>query len=510
MKLAVAPTGWRNSIRREGKHTEIGPIAERRRAELMPDQAIIDALADISGRPDLDDRDLLIQRAVEILVSVGFRVNELLTLPRDCLVTELDMDDLGQPLLDNFGKPRERVGLRHWPEKDARDTRIKWVPPVMNDVVKRAVEDIQRITHATWKAAEVQDVRGGTTLISEPWDSFEDAQEISPAELSDAIGLADPYQFIRVNKIPFTTDWTRVTDRRRGSTATRIKIGDVRQHLYARSERGNVLRRGEGHQELRDSLFLVPEFFVKRNMDGGLKGTVTLVKDANLYLYLVGIKGAPSVFERLGYVDEDGQPLRCPSHKIRHWLNTLALEGGLSDVDLARWMGRRNIAQNRAYDHRTAVQRARSAGERMRAGETIGPVAKAYENMRDPVRREEFVKSMNRTAHVTDLGICVHDWDALPCQKHGSCSDCGELRIEKGNLEQRGRALSMLHETEGEISDAEMEIADGTIGADRWVEAHQRTAASLRKIVAVHDDPEIPDGCIVQLDRDDPNALRAA
>ena len=498
MHLGLVPIDWRNSIKRKGKHTAIGPVADRRRNELMPDSRVIDALAAISSRSDLDPRDLLLQRGIDLCVSVGFRVNELLTLPRQCLVIEPEIDEMGTQVLDRFGLPRERIGLRYWPEKGARNFEIKWVPPVMNEIVKRAIDDIQAITKPSCLAAIHQFSNPGSTLLGQPWDDLDGKTTISPSELKQAIGVADPYQFIRVNKIPVVSEPTTLAPSR--GRSTRVSLASLKLHLFERSERGNVLRAGEGNQDLSECLFLVPEFFVKRTMKGGLGGTVTLLKDANLNVYLVGIKSSPSIFERLDYVDDRGEPLRCPSHKIRHWLNTLALEGGLSDVDLARWMSRQNLAQNRAYDHRSPVDRARRAGEKMRKGETAGPVAKAVLKINDPVRREEFTKSLNRTAHVTDLGTCVHDWDALPCQKHGSCWNCFELRVEKGNSEQRQRAEVALRQTQAELDEALAEEEGGTIGADRWVETHTRTIASLKSIISIHDDPTIPDGFLVQVD----------
>lgn len=493
LRLALAPIGWRNSIKRTSKHTTIGAIADRRRDELMPDQSIIDALADISGRDDLHDRDLLMQRGIDLCVSTGFRVNELLTLPRDCLHIEPDLDDMGVQVLDRFGKLGERIGLRHWPEKGAHTLQIKWVPPVMNEVVMRAVADIHRITEPTRLAAVYQRDCPGSTLLGDPWDTFDMEAWIPIRDLTEMIGVADCNQFVRENQIPVD----RPVSGRGGS----FQMSALHEVLYRRSERGEVMRSGEGSQQLENCLFIVPKFFVKRSMDGGLRGTVTLVKDANINVYLVGIKGAPSIFERLGYLDQNGRPLECPSHKIRHWLNTLALEGGLSDVDLARWMSRQNLAQNRAYDHRSPVQRARRASEKLLAGEAGGPVAKAMLKIKDPVRREEFVKSVSRTAHSTDLGICVHPWDALPCQKHGACSDCGELRVEKGDARQRENAVKAREETQAELDIALAEEADGTINADRWVEAHRRTVKSLTKIIAVHDDPSIPEGYIIQIDQ---------
>src|SRR5713226_5487545 len=82
-------------------------------------------------------------------------------------------------------------------------------------------------------------------------------------------------------------------------------------------------------------------------------GTVDVMSYHFLRSYLSGsTAGTPSIFERLGLKDSDGKIFRANSHQFRHWLNTMAQSGGLSEMDIARWMGR-DIGQNAAYDHTT-------------------------------------------------------------------------------------------------------------------------------------------------------------
>lgn len=75
--ISFSPIDWRNPIKAADKHTQIGPVADRRRDELMPSNEVLDALAQISARTDLDVRDLIIQRTIDLLVSGGFRINEV-------------------------------------------------------------------------------------------------------------------------------------------------------------------------------------------------------------------------------------------------------------------------------------------------------------------------------------------------------------------------------------------------------------------------------------------------
>jgi hypothetical protein len=158
--LTPVRLNWTNPIPRDSQAG--GALQNRtsreffaRRESKLPTNDILDALADISNRSDLTSADLLRQRALELFLCGGFRCNELLTLPRDTWVEETQLDLYGEPVLDRFGQPVVRCGLRHIPEKkrlEALD--VKWLPTAMVDVARRAVKDILAITLPFVKIAE--------------------------------------------------------------------------------------------------------------------------------------------------------------------------------------------------------------------------------------------------------------------------------------------------------------------------------------------------------------------
>ena len=348
-------------------------------------------------------------------------------------------------------------------------------------------------------------------MLAEPWDSLPSDHLLTTKDVATVVGLTtnDPTrgagagkQFMEVAKLPLTTARLPFEDDRKGLQRRQFMVrkGDLETSLCRRSVQGNVL--GDiGHLDASDCLFLLPVFFLKTTLACGLNGTVQLVTDAMVQVYLVSQANEmqPSVFERLGYRDDIGNVLRMTSHQFRHLLNTLAQEGGLSQIDIARWMGRVSVAQNATYNHVSPLVRAQRIRERTAAGEAIGPVADAAAAIRDPVRREEFIASNHQAAHETDLGLCVHPWDALPCAELGACEGCEELRIVKGDAAARGRACETLARTDRLIAIAAAEAEDDTYGADNWMIAQQASADGLRRIIAIHDDDGIPDDTVVQL-----------
>jgi hypothetical protein len=516
--LTAAPIRWRNFLRRDHKHDRIGEKAAIRRHAKLPSRDVLDALATISARADLDHRDLIVQRAIDLLACGGFRVNEVLTLPRNTIVEEGVLDADGRPALDPFGRPAVRVGLRYWPEKGGHEVaQIKWLPSVMVDVARRAVSDVLRITEPHARVARHQGDNPGSTLLGSAWDHLPGDHLLSTRDVARIVGLSTGKpkgeatagaQFIRVGGLEAVI--TRLpgvvnSQLRPGRGHAGMQTFTTKDALceYLHSQHGNALNQGVGRLDIADCLFLVPQMFVKRSLEGGLRGTVRVLPDSALQVYLVsqanGIQ--PSIFERLGFLDAQSKPLRVTTHGFRHLLNTLAHEGSMSSMEIARWMGRANPSQNAAYDHVSPVVRAQRLRDRILIGQAKGPVAEAALAIADPVRREEFIASANHAAHVTDLGYCVHPWDVMPCPEAGSCAGCADHRLIKGDGEARDRAASTLEQTEALLAIAETEDRDGTCGADNWLEAQRTSAIALRRVIAVHDDPTIPEGTVVQLAR---------
>lgn len=69
----------------------------------------------------------------------------------------------------------------------------------------------------------------------------------------------------------------------------------------------------------------------------------------------------------------------------------------------------------------------------------------------------------------------------------------------KGNEEQLRNARTLFDETTFLLAKAKLEVAAETYGAGRWEAAHQRTIDGLARIIAIHEDPTIPDGTLVHL-----------
>ncbi len=94
-----------------------------------------------------------------------------------------------------------------------------------------------------------------------------------------------------------------------------------------------------------------------------------------------------------------------------------------------------------------------------------------------------------------------HELAALlaPCPSHGACAGCSEHLVVKGKPEHRAEAERLLSEHETMLAQAQAETDEGTFNASVWVAHNEKMVAGLKKTVAVHDNPEIPDGTMVQV-----------
>ncbi|WP_155635363.1 hypothetical protein [Burkholderia cepacia] len=501
--LVSTRLNWVNPIPRDAlsggsRTSRISSEFFERRASKLPSEEILEALADISNRVDLRPQDLLRQRAVELLVCGGFRCNELLMLPRDVWVEEPAVDRSGTPLTNEHGVPILRCGLRYMPEKGGHTVaQVKWLPSALVDVARRAVEDILRITapFALVAAYLKQNLVG--TLLPEAWHELDSDALLNMTDVAALVGLSQNNRlaglsFVRLARIP------TVSVEHQGRRDLRVRKRDIEAQLRKRSLPSIVSYGGGRTCDLHQRLFLVGINFIG-SQRALLNGTVRLLTQSQLTDYLGDRADGSSIFSRLGYNSSSGDKLRVATHQFRHWLNTLAQEGGLSQIEISRWMGRRRVAENAAYDHQTGFELADRIRGRLGRGEVQGPVGTTVRRIREPVRREEFVRSMIASAHVTDIGMCIRDLSALPCDHHRSCMTCTDHLIEKGNTAQRTRAESLLSESQQILALADDECADESYGASNWVEHHKLVVRRAAAVLDLHSDDGIPDGTLIQL-----------
>ncbi len=437
-------------------------------ATKMPETETLSALGEISGSDRIyEDRALLIRmRAVDLLVATGFRIGEVLTLP-----------------VNPIARHGDEIGLRYWPEKGGK-LRVKTISSVHRELVERAVTDLMRACAKARRLAAWCERNPGRAALPRHLPTQMTAAHFATLGLD-----GKPLQWLRVHEVPY----------RRQHKAIEFDKRDLENALVALRDDRPLIRTSYAKQHLSQSLIVVflNELHAKRKVN---RFVPTGVSWQAISDFLGGREkhGNGGVFSQFNLRDASGNFHRITTHQFRHWISTIAKRGGLSEVELARWMGRRRIADNRAYDHRTQEERVEEARAVIRSGRAMGAIAEVYQSLR-LADAEAFLAAQVNAVLTTPYGMCVHDYGQGPCERHFSCGGCGELLRRKGSSEERAALAAMLERTRETLAAAKAEANDETYGASNWVARNQRLEIDLITMLAVDDDGTKSNGELVRV-----------
>lgn len=211
------------------------------------------------------------------------------------------------------------------------------------------------------------------------------------------------------------------------------------------------------------------------------------------------LKGVSTVWERFGIREEDGSEISLTSHQLRVWLNTHAMNGGMSDYLLAMWSGRADITQNRAYDGRTKSEKDKLKNQIMEMDHKSPPSPLILFSARLPVPLPSLGVQREGVADFTGLGFCVHNFAQTPCTKAGECITCKDHVCMKGlpdtleNLEQMELLIAE------QLQTAKAAAIDLTFGADRWVTHLGWKLAHIRTVIDNMKNPDVPHGSLIRI-----------
>jgi hypothetical protein len=477
-RLTIAPVRWRNHLKRPEDTVRVGKEFDERRQSKMPTQAVLDALPKVF-RLATEPVDVIVSSVAALLCASPDRISEVLMLPENCEVRQKN------------GSDGEAYGLRWWPAKGA-EPMVKWVVPSMASVVQEAIQKIRTMTEPARLVAKWYEDHPGEIYLESHLESLRAKEWLLMREVVDILGVAE---------VGSATAWCKGNGVKViGGYATRkAKFSDVQGAIISMLPEGFPILDKETGLKYSDALLVV-----RVNELGLQRGTYRcMIEPVTTNQINTGLGGRAkhgfdSIFSRLGFTEPDGTPIKITTHQFRHYLNTLAQAGGMSQLDIAKWSGRKDIQQNAAYDHVTPdqmLQKIRDAvGDE---SQMFGPLAEQSKKALIP--RDEFARLVVPTAHTTDLGFCIHDYTMSPCQLHRDCIHCSDLVCIKGDEEKERRLHLQLEEARDMLRRAGEASKDGYYGSDRWLEHHKSTVDRLSQLCTIMDDSEVPTGSVIQL-----------
>ncbi|MEF2144378.1 MAG: hypothetical protein V3573_02935 [Desulfovibrionaceae bacterium] len=425
--VSESKIGYKSTLKKPSGRDARTSEGQEAGMEKMPSPEIFEALAEISCAP-VDTNELIRVRIVDLLVVGGFRIGEVLSLPKECWVEKPQYSDGGAELRDEMtGEQLVSCGIRYWPEKGGEPS-IKWIPSHTVPLAIRAVEDLQSHCQLARDRALVLEANPDRVPIA---DLEGDSGLASSKQIGEAVGRSDVSCFINqlgIKPVQRTSE--------SGEVAL-FQIVDLEKALHKRCGALQVRRGTGGRVQMLSGSLCVCFYNQFKSSVGSFKFIAELINEQHISDFLGGKSGRASAFSRHGFKDSSGRPLRVNTHAFRHWLNTLADHGGLNELQLARWMGRKDIRQNEAYKHATVAQRVEWAKQMIVEGELSGPVSEVYQGL-DPVDRDVFLEAHVSTVHFTQFGLCLQDYSVEPCEYHLQClRGCLHYLRTKGNIRER-------------------------------------------------------------------------
>jgi hypothetical protein len=479
-QLMSVPVKWHNFIPRPGDTQRVGEEFDRRRLSKLPSPAALEALAKVFTLAS-DLPDVLVSSLAAIMCSAPDRINEVLHLEADCEVSQA---------VPSSGETA--YGLRWRPSKGA-DPMVKWIIPSMADVVRQALRNLRRITDDARVVARWYETHPEQLYLAAHLEHLRAHKRLNSKEVGEVLfadrvpGDAGQRWCERHNLQMLSTDGIRS-----------VAFIDLERAVLSMLPRGFPIANRERGLKYSDALCLL-----LRNSLHGRKASyrcaIELVQQSVIADGLGARSrfGMTSIFDRFGFVEDDGRPIRIRTHQFRHYLNTLAQMGGLSQLDIAKWSGRKDISQNAVYDHesdRDVLARLRDGiGDEMKM---FPPLAARPERV--PLLRAKFRCAPGVAVHTTDFGYCIHDFAMLPCQLHRDCINCDEQVCVKGEEFRESNIRRYREETRALLAEAMAAKADDVAGANRWVEHQQLTLARLDQLCAILDDPRVPAGAAIR------------
>ncbi|MBX9675957.1 MAG: hypothetical protein K2V71_05050 [Methylotenera sp.] len=478
-KLTTLPVLWRNFIKRSENGIRVGKRFDERRNKMMPTRAALDALPEIFLKAT-DPVDVIVSSIAAMLCASPDRISEVLLLPLDCEVWQ-----------KNSKSGIEAYGLRWRPAKGANPM-IKWIVPSMVSVVQDAIAKIRKMTDESRRIAKWYEKHPKSIYLVKECGCLRNQEWLSMPELGNIIGVTDrssASNWCRNNKIQGV----------KSSAGVHVPFLDVEKVVIRMLPSNFPFMNKETGFKYSESLFVVRinELGAQRNTYNCMITSIS-VNQINSSLGGRVSSGFASIFTKHGFVEPDGSDIKITTHQFRHYLNTLAQAGGLSQLDIAKWSGRKDIRQNAAYDHVTPGQMIQKIRDAV-GGESVmfGPLAELSKKTLIP--RDEFARLVVPTAHTTELGYCIHDYTMSPCQIHMDCINCTDLICVKGDLVKERRLRSQLDEAQSLMLQAEQANKEQYFGSDRWLDHHKNTVARLTELLSIMDDPKVPVGAVIQL-----------
>lgn len=414
----------------------------------------------------LSPRDKFTSSVFALLLCCPSRISEILALPADCEITQID------------GKGIERYGLRFYSVK-GYGPNIKWIPQVMIPVAKKAIRRLLSLSQNARAFAQWCEKHPDKFYRHELCPKVDEKLKLTVEQVCLALGY------------PLYDHKSCVLKIKRTSLDGGESCLNSNDYNYSLSDLWEMISSGFS----RDFPWYDEEKSIRFSNALCLLNPrqFSLSQMSDIYSFYKPTKGFffrdiqdktshesgfKNIFARYGYYDIEGKPLLIRSHQPRHLLNTIAHYGEMSELDIAKWSGRINANQNRVYNHVSeedmldkikAIKLNRSNYCQRKSTPSIG----------SPV---DFDNLYQGAIHLTEFGCCVHNYLVQPCSKINQFVEYNNETLNMKSVD-RIRLQSVREKVIQLINITQIAFENGDYGADKWLQHHKKNLERINKLL---------------------------
>lgn len=476
----IAPDleGWKDA--RKSTHSHSSRLNPQRKRESLTD-AEVGAIADAFHHAK-EPVDQVVTSILALLCCAPSRIGEIFSLPADAEIADRPGDDFCDEDTPFEADIRFHYGLRWWPEKGGAPM-VKFVAAEMVPVAREALRRLRHHTEAARNLSVWMIQNSNIMPLPDHLSHVRQSRRITTQELAslydynpDAIASKSGYSgWIRVETGVYCFDsieeyWRKQMPKYWPS------LTDTNAITYDRA-----LMVSLGHQ-FSDTYFTD-------------ETRVSPIGEWILSDALSSTRGKPSIFERLNIALPDGSFPKITTHRIRHYLNTIAQRANVPQAHIAHWSGRKRVMQNADYDHTDidAIVDEILRGKPIDIGASVPAIV-------DDTDDETKAAMIRQNVTSTPIGFCLGDLRFEPCDKAGACIDCtrlvciagDQLKIE--NLEQDVERRRVA------VENFEQASAAGRRANPRAMQAAEAALSHGQNLLAALADPENKGSLILNSD----------
>lgn len=444
------------------------------------------ALADIHYSSDhIPDR--IVTCFAALAMFAPSRGSEILSLPIDCIVksTQHKQEIMGIKWLPlKGGDPLTKFAVNKEYEELAIDA-IQWLKEI-GKPARDAAQWYSENPNLLYLPAHLEHLRN---------------QPITLWEAAQILGKENPIKGCHAFRYGFSKPIGRTTQKESMYYKTShwvaiYKFEELENFITSKLPQTFPIFDGRTKQYWHESLFVFPKNILKPDADILLN--VPMAIDINQINKQLGSNPQGiTVFTRNKKQFSNGQKMYITTHQFRHLLNTLAQSKALSQELIAFWSGRKSVKQNDVYNHlsqEAIIEAFTTLENEVKSLNQIGNLEEKAITVSkiNSISYEQALKIELGSIHLTQYGICRHDYSLTPCPKDKDCGNCGEFSVMKGNSKHTKEAVYQVQILEKAIHNAKEAEKDGHIGARRWIEVNEPKLERWKKIKAFLEDDKIP------------------